>query len=155
MFLHKHISGLGFLSIQLFPWDFYFQLRRQIQSVQTHYVPLKKRKEKKRNGSSKTSTWGYLSPQYRGACRYHSVQYCYSSLHIRTLIEEEKKKLALLLIQKGRIPVPKITAWNEMDGGGQIIGGSNLWKADNKTHLKWLQCCYWHGEVNASRSSYP
>lgn len=42
-----------------------------------------------------------------------------------------------------------------MDGGGQIIGGSNLWKADNKTHLKWLQRCYWHGEVNASRSSYP
>ena len=31
------------------------------------------------------------------------------------------KMLAHLLIQKGRILVPKIRAWNEIDGGGQII----------------------------------
>lgn len=51
---------------------------------------------------------------------------CFSLVHthINTLNPERKKTkktLAHLLIQKGRILVPKITAWNEMDRGGQII----------------------------------
>lgn len=55
---------------------------------------------------------------------------------VLTSTHKKKITLAHLLIQKGRIPVPKITAWNEMDGGGQIIVALICEKLTINTHLK-------------------
>lgn len=52
-------------------------------------------------------------------CGYLAGQH--TETHSAPQKKTNKQTLAHLLIQKGRILVPKITAWNEMDRGGQII----------------------------------
>lgn len=146
MFLLKHISGIGFWFIQAHPWDVDFHLKRQILSVQPHCIPVSSFKKPilHRIHSrlfSLTMEWS----------RYLSIQPCFFSLvHTHEHSQPHKetattKNSCTPTNPKRQNPGAKNNSL-EWDGWRRTdYCCSNLWKADNKTHLKWLQRCYRHG----------
>lgn len=154
MFLLKHFSGLGFWCIQPYPFDADFHLKRQILSMQPYCIPVSSFKKPIQHNIHLR-----LFPQWGGAdtLLYNLVVSHYT--HINTLTNtapQRKKNTCTPTNPKRQNPGAKNNSL-EWDGWRRTdYCGSNLWKADNKTHLKWLQRCYWHGgSLNAPYSSYP
>lgn len=100
-------------SIHLYPCNVYFHVRRHSEHKATLYFTVLLKQPTRHNILRRL--FSLTMERQRYLCR---TTHPYPQ---RKINQQRQQTLEHLLIQKGSIPVPKITAWNEMDRAGQIM----------------------------------